>query len=449
MRDWSDYPDVLTEEEYAQLFSDQLELMEKHMNPMMARTLRALGSGLIEWRGEGSYLIDPRGKRYYDCMGAGGTFGIGHSHPKVIAAVKAQLDKAPLSTRAGISPGQAVLAEKLSEKVPGKLPFCAFLNSGTEAVEAALKLARLATNRKRFIGMHNGYHGMSIGTLSVGGIEYWRHNTPNLAEANLVKFMDLPSLEKAMGDDVAAVILEPVQWASACTVATPEYLRRVRALCDAHGALMIVDEIQTGLGRTGKWFALDYSGVVPDLICVGKVLSGAVCPISAVLYSAPVRAAEEARPLFNNSTFAGNPLACAAGLATLRVLEEEKMIERSAHLGDLLEKGFDELCRDFPDLAVGHRGLGLMRCLGTSAPAVGLVVQEMMREEHNILMTSMVHCPEVLRVSPPFCSSDEDLLKMLDTWRGMFEYLQKIGRDGVMGYLQDIANRVNAGAARN
>lgn len=447
MRDWTDYPDVLTEEEYAQMLADQFDLQEKHYNPMMARTLRALGSALVEWRGEGAFLIDPRGKRYYDCMGAGGTFGIGHSHPKVIAAVKKQLDRAPLSTRAGISPGQAFLAAALSEKVPGKLPFCSFLNSGTEAVEAALKLARLTTNRPKFIGMINGYHGMSIGTLSVGGIEYWRHNTPNLAEATLVPFMDLQALEKAMGDDVAAVVLEPVQWASGCTVATPEYLRRVRALCDAHGTLLIADEIQTGLGRTGKWFAMEYSGVVPDLICVGKVLSGAVCPVSAVLYSAQVRAAEESRPLFNNSTFAGNPLACAAGMATLKVLEEEKMIERAAHLGDMLEKGFDALCRDFPDMAVGHRGVGLMRCMGTTAPAIGLTFQEMMREEHGVLLTSMVHCPEVIRVSPPFCSTDADLQGLLDKWRSLFEYLHKIGPNGIRNYLQDLANRVNAGMA--
>ncbi|GMU54239.1 MAG: aminotransferase [Candidatus Xenobia bacterium] len=444
MRDWLDYPEVLDEAEYAQLLADQLDLQERHMNPTLARSLRALGSALVEWRGEGAYLIDPRGRRYYDCMGAGGTFGLGHAHPKVIEAVKRQLERAALSTRAGIVPGQAVLAARLSARVPGNLPFCAFLNSGTEAVEAALKLARLATGRPRFIGMHMGYHGMSIGTLSVGGIDYWKSGTPNLSDATIVPFLDVAALEKAMGPDVAAVILEPVQWASGCSVATPEYLRRVRALCDAHGALLIADEIQSGLGRTGRWFALDASGVVPDLICVGKVLSGAVCPVSAVLYSARVRAAEEARPLFNNSTFAGNPLACAAGVATLDALESEKLVERSAHLGNLLEKGFDELCRDFPDLAVGHRGVGLMRCLCTTAPAVGLTVQEMIREEHSILLTSMVHCPEVIRVSPPYVSSDADLKHLLETWRSLFDHMQKIGPQGINGYLMDIANRINS-----
>ncbi|MEW6277410.1 MAG: aspartate aminotransferase family protein [Candidatus Eremiobacterota bacterium] len=447
MRYWYEYGEVLDEEEYGRLFDEQIGLHERHLNPSMARNLRALGTGLIEWRGEGAYMLDPRGKRYYDCIGAGGALGLGHCHPDVIAAVKQQLDRFNISTRIGLVPAQANLMARLAEKVVGDLPFGYFGSTGTESVEAALKLARLVTNRPGFIGMRMGYHGMSTGTLSVSGIDYWRQGVPLLPECRLVPYGETVALEQALDSSVAAVVLEPVQWASACTVATPAYLRKVRELCDRNGSLLILDEIQSGLGRTGRWWAYEESGVVPDILCVGKVLSGGVIPISATMYSPRVRQAEEMRPLFNNSTFGGNPLACAAALATLDVMERDRLVERAAELGRQLEQGFDELCRDYPDLGQGHKGIGLMRCLKVPTPAAGLAVQEMMRDNYQCLVTAMIHAPDVLRVSPPFVSTDQDMGNLLEAFRDLFAYLRKIGPGGIQAFLQDLLNRLKPAAA--
>lgn len=401
--------DVVSEVEAAKILSETGEVLEECIVPFIAKAQRIMDSAFVEWRGEGKYVYTPDGKGFFDCVGGGGVFGLGFAHPDVVEAVVRQARRGGLVTRAGFVPGQAELATKLKEIAPKNLKYVYYGNSGTEAVEAAIKLARVSTGKKKLIGTDLGYHGMSIGTISLSGIGMWRDGIGPYVEAtSLVQHGNLASLEEAIDDDTAAVVLEPIQWASGCRVVDQEYFKEVKALCERHGALLILDEVQTGLGRTGKKFALEHWGVEPDILCVGKILSGGMVPVSAVLYTEQIHKAERMRPLFNNSSFGGNALACAAAITTINLLQD-RYFERARVLGDLMAKVFDDLVREFPGYIAGYHGHGLMRCIEFHTPIFGCVFGEWMRRDESILVAAMSHIPHFVRVSPPFICEDSDI----------------------------------------
>lgn len=401
--------DKLSAEESAKVFKDTAKGLEESVAPFIVKAQTVMENAFLEWRGEGKYIYTPDGKGLFDCVGAGGVFGLGFSHPDVVEAVVLQARRGGLATRAGFLPGQAELAAKLKAIAPDNLQHVYFGNSGTEAVEAAIKLARLSTGKKKLIGTKLGYHGMSIATISLSGIGMWRDGIgPYLEATELVTHGNLAELEEAMDDDTAAVVLEPVQWASGCKVVAQDYFQGVRELCDRYGAKFILDEVQTGLGRTGKKFALEHWNARPDILCTGKILSGGMVPVSAVLYTADVQKAERMRPLFNNSSFGGNPLACAAGITTLNLLSD-RYFERAEKLGDLMGDAFQELLDEFGYFLAGFHGLGLMRCLEFQNPLFGAVFSEWLRRDESILTAAMGHIPQFVRISPPFICDDEDI----------------------------------------
>lgn len=401
--------DTISAEEAETILLETGEVIEEVVNPYIALAQRVMGSAFVEWRGEGKYVYTPDGRGFFDCVGSGGVFGLGFAHPELVDTVVRQAKRGGLATRAGFLPGQAELATKLLAIAPDNLKHVYFGNSGTEAVEAALKLARVSTCKRKLIGTKLGYHGMSLATISLSGIEMWRDGIgPYLAGAKLVEHGNLEEMENMIDARTAAVVLEPIQWASGCKVVAKDYFQKVKAMCEEHGALLILDEVQTGLGRTGTKFALEHWGVEPDILCVGKILSGGMVPVSAVLYTKEVHKAERMRPLFNNSSFGGNPLACAAGITTLNLLED-RYFERSTILGDLLGKAFDELVADFGQLLSGYHGLGLMRCLEFTNPLFGAVFAEWMRRDESILVAAMGHIPQFVRISPPFICEDKDM----------------------------------------
>lgn len=438
---------ILTEEQASQLTESVLARLARHVSPVMARNLRILQEEFIEWRSAGCYVYDPRGRAFFDAVGAGGVFGLGHSHPRVVDAVRRQLDRGGLSVRIGLVPRHLELLERLSGVVPGGMPHGYIGNTGTEAMEAALKLARLTTGRPGILGMEMGYHGMSIATLSASGVPYWREGFPPLLDGcRMLPFGDLEAAEAAVDETTAAVVLEPVQWASGCSVAPPDYLQGLRRLCSERGALLLLDEIQTGLGRTGRWFAADHSGVVPDMIAVGKTLSGGVMPLSALMFNERVQEASNRRPLFNNSTFAGNPLACSAALATLDVLESEGLVERARELGEGLELGLDQLRTSFPAVVAGQRGQGLMRCMFTRDPRYGMMIASLLMREHHTLIASMSHAPHVLRLSPSFLTTDEELQRLVEVMGKACQAVQTMGLAGIDRYMREVVGRLEAGS---
>lgn len=431
--------EFITPEDFPAFRAQALQLVATHVNANVARIIEAVNEDIFEWSGQGSYFYDAQGRRFFDAATCGGVFALGHAHPKVVNAVCAQAKKGGLSSHAGFVPNHLQLLRRLSEIVPGHHAHGHIGSTGTEATEAALRLARLTTGRPKIVGTESGYHGMSITSLSVTGIPYCHLGTPREnADSIIIPYNDLKAADKALTEEVAAIILEPVQWAAGCRVASVEYLQGLRRLCDERGILLILDEIQTGLGRTGTWFAADRAGIVPDLITVGKALSGGMTPISAVMYGERIHQAEAKIPTFLNSTFAGNPLSCAAALATLDCIQQENLLKRVQELSAAVAAKFDELLKKYPDVVLFHNGLGLMRCLITRSAPFGSMMSALLLKEHGVLLPAMLYNPAILRISPPFNTSDDELAEFFAHLDAVCAQMQALGETGVQKLQTDI-----------
>ncbi|HLC66961.1 MAG TPA: putrescine aminotransferase [Candidatus Nanoarchaeia archaeon] len=321
----------------------------------------------LEWRGKDTFIEDVTGRKFIDCLGGYGIYNTGINHPKIVRAVKAQLGKMPLSSQELLDPLRGALAEMLGELAPGDIQESFFINNGTDAVEGAIKLARLYTGKTGIISTINGFHGKSMGSLSLmGKATYRKPFEPLLDHVHFVPFGDATALEieleklSRLGKEVGAFIVEPVQGEAGAIVPSPEYLPRVRKICNKFGILLILDEVQTGMGRTGRNFACEHWDVVPDILCVGKSLGGGVMPLSAFMSTKRIWKVLEENPFIHSTTFGGNPLACAAGIATINVLLKERLAERAAVQGTYFLHGLKDLQRKYPRLLLEVRGLGLL-----------------------------------------------------------------------------------------
>lgn len=380
----------------------------EHLNPGLAKLMQFAGFG-VEVQAEGMYITDQDGRQYLDFLGGYGVFSLGHRHPDVLKAVVDQLQKQPLSSKTFFNPVQGALARRLSEVAPEGLQYTFFSNSGTEAVEAALKMARAATGRSGFVSTEGGYHGKTLGALSVTGREKYRKPyLPLVPGASFLPYGDLTAAEAAINETTAAFIVETVQGEGGVHVAPPGYLAGLRAACDRAGALLIADEVQTGLGRTGKWFGCDHEGVRPDLMTLAKALGGGVMPIGATMGTAAVWNKVFAdNPLTHTSTFGGNPLACAAGLAVLDIMERDNLVERVATQGDRLQAALKEAFKDQP-LVAEVRGQGLLIGVEFAEDEVGeLVIAQMMKR--GVIAAYTLNNPRVIRMEPPFLVTDEQI----------------------------------------
>ena len=342
---------------------------------------------LVIDRAEGTNLYDAEGNAYIDGVSSLWCNVHGHRHPAIDAAIRAQLDRVAHSTMLGLSHEPAiVLAERLIAVAPAGLQRVFYSDSGSTAVEIALKMAfqwwvqRGETRRNRFICLQNAYHGDTIGAVSVGGIDLFHSLYRPLLfdswQARAGDAVHLRELLTAHGEQVAAVIVEPlVQGAAGMLMQPPGYLRRVRELCDEHDVLLICDEVATGFGRTGRMFACDHEEVTPDLLCVGKGLTGGYLPLAATLATERIYAGflgrfDEFRTFFHGHTFTGNPLACAAAIATLETFERERTLERLQPKIDLLARLLERQIEGLPDVAeVRHRGMMVGIELGGASPA--------------------------------------------------------------------------------
>ncbi len=330
-----------------------------------------------EWTGQGSVLVDALGREFLDILGGFGLYSYGIRHPRIVAAVKAQLDRSPQYSQELLDPLRAELGHVLALLTPGKIQYGFFANSGTEAVEGAMKLAKLYTGKKGFIAMLKGFHGKTLGSLSLIGKKVFRKPLlPLLDGVQHVPFGDADAVErllasaKAVGQDIAAVVAEPIQGEAGAIVPPDAFWPRLREVCNHYGVLLIADEVQTGFGRTGKIFGVDHWHVAPDIMCFGKALGGGVVPLSAFFSTPEIWSCLEPNPFMHTTTTGGNPLACASALAAITVLIEEDLAGQAKLKGEYVLNQLEILKARYPGVLAKARGLGLL--LGMEFPTDGI-----------------------------------------------------------------------------
>ncbi len=409
------------------LYDETYDNYKAFVNPPLARVMKLSGAP-VAVRAHGSTIWDHAGKAYLDFAGGYGVFTLGHTHARVIAAVRDQLDVMALSGKTMFEPLVGRLARALAAIAPGDLAISFFCNSGTEAVEGALKLARAATGRTKLVATTNAYHGKTIGALSASGRDAYKTPFgPLLPDVVHVPYGDSDALSRVL-HDAAAFIVEPVQGEGGVVVPPLGYLRRARDLCDAAGALLIADEVQTGLGRCGYTFACERDGIVPDVMTLAKGLSGGVMPIGAyVARPAAWNAAYAKSPLAHTSTFGGNPLACAAALAALDVLRDDDLAVAARTLGDRLLAGACAIASEYPSVVREARGLGLLVGVElTSEGYGGTIVPEMLKRGVTAAWT--LNAQNVIRLEPPLVVTAAEIDVALDALRaGVAAAFERLG----------------------
>ncbi|VVB92451.1 [LysW]-aminoadipate semialdehyde/glutamate semialdehyde transaminase [uncultured archaeon] len=344
----------------------------------------------------GAVVTDVNGKEYIDCVAGIAVNNVGHCHPAVVDAIKRQAEQLIHVSNLYYTENQALLAEELSKLTMLDRVF--FCNSGAEAVEGALKLARKASGKKEFVATEHAFHGRTRGALSVTHKEKYRKPFEPLAPAVFVPYNDADAIRAAINENTAGVILEPVQGEGGVIIPSDGYLKEVREICDEKDTLLILDEVQTGFGRTGKWFAKEHSGIIPDIMTTAKAMGGGF-PMGAML------AREEVASNFvrgdHASTFGGNALACAAAIANIEVIKKEKLVKRSEELGDYLVKRLEGLNKDY---VKEIRGKGLMVGMELSIKCEDIVSKA---REQGVLLNCTSE--SVLRFVPPLTITKEQL----------------------------------------
>src|SRR6202035_3643599 len=410
---------------------ENYELHARHLNPTLVEVLRITGFDRVYVRAEGAYLYDRDGNGYLDFLSGYGVFNMGRNHPTIKKAIRDTLDlDLPNMVQVDCSLLSGLLAEALLKKAPSHLEAVFFCNSGTEAVEGAIKFARAATGRSKIISLKGCYHGLSYGSLSVTGSGNFQEGFgPFLADVARVRLGDLDALERLLRKgDAAAFLFEPVQ-GKGVNFPADDFYQRAQSFCRTHGTLMICDEVQSGMGRTGKWWALQHWDLEPDIITVAKSLSGGFVPCGAIVTRRAIYQkvfSRLDRAVVHSSTFGRNNLAMACGLAALDVLEKEKLIQNSAILGQkLLEKL--EALRAKHSLIKEVRGKGLMIAIEFHEPpqfALKLAWRIMHRIDHGLFAQLVIvpllsrhrvltqvagHNMDVIKILPPLIITEKEV----------------------------------------
>ena len=365
---------------------------------------------LVLVEGRGARVRDAEGREYVDLTGGWGVTCIGHSHPALVEAICAQAGRLMQTTNLFYTQSQLDLLDRISPLLPPGLTRSFFVSSGAEAMDGALKLAHRATGRTKFVSTLNGFHGRTIGALSVIGQA--KHRDPYralLPEPVFVPFGDLAAARAAIDDRTAAFVVEPIQGEGGVNVPPPRYLAALQELCHEHGALLILDEIQTGIGRTGKLFACEHEGVSPDVMTLGKGLGGGF-PVAAFVTTEDVAATVSLGD--HGGTYAGNPLACAAANAVLRVVTQEQLSERAAELGERVMQRLRKFAAENKGVVDDVRGRGLL--IGMSlTDAERAATLSLRAAEAGVLLN--VTAGRVMRLFPALNIPEEDLWPALET----------------------------------
>ncbi len=399
---------TMTRQDKARIFA----LFGRYINRNQIKYLSAGHLDVFETRRLGVGFTDPvSGCRMYDCFTAAGCFNVSRHNPEVMAALADAADELDMGSSLLSSPLKVELARRLAALAPGDLNHVIFAAGGGEAVECALKLARAATGRKQIVSTVKAYHGHTGFALSANGKEHYRHCfEPLMPEFTFVPFNDLEAMAKVVSNQTAAIILEPVQGEAGIFPATEAYLRGLRDLCDKNGALLVFDEIQTGFGRTGRMFAAEHSGVVPDIMTVAKSLGGGLYANAATIYrDIPLlRNFTAQHPDFHETHCGGGDIACKVSLKVLDYLEEHRLCENAARQGARLKEALQELMRANPKIIREVRGIGLMVGLEYVEEFLGPMMSDALAK-HGVFAAYSGNAPQVMRFMMPITVSDAEL----------------------------------------
>lgn len=371
----------------------------------------------VEWRDEGERIYDIHGEEFIDCLGGFGIFMCGHRNPEILKVVQAQLEKQALHSQELIDPLRGYLAKAVADITPGDLQYCFFTNGGAEAVEMALKLARISSGGRWYISAIDGFHGKTMGAISIGGKDTYRAPyTPMIQQVQHVEYGDAEAIRKAIqnlhhvGEKVAAVVLEPIQGEAGIIIPPKGYLQEVRKICDELGVYLIFDEIQTGMGRTGTMFRCEAEGVVPDILTYGKAFGGGIMPITGIIARPQLwgKQLQDNPWILGSPTFGGNPLCCAAALATIKYMLDNDIPTKATEKGEHLKAGLQEVANKYPEVIQEVRGVGVMLGVEFNSCELGYSISKGLFSRRVMTAGTLVNA-KTIRFEPSATISHEDI----------------------------------------
>src|SRR5471030_1250770 len=414
----------LSNDEKEQMTKDTVNYFNNYVSPgwLKYRKSVSTNAAVLEWTDEGSYCTGLYGEKFIDCLGGFGIYTCGHRNEEILNVVKAQLDHQALHSQELLDPLRGYLAKAVADITPGDLEYCFFTNGGAEAVEMALKLARIATGGRWYISTVGAFHGKTMGAISIGGKSTYRvPYTPMVQQVQHVEYGNAEDIRKvirnlhAVGEKVAAVILEPIQGEAGIIIPPKEYLAEVREICDEYGVALIFDEIQTGMGRTGTMWRCEAEGVTPDIMTYGKAFGGGIMPITGIICN-PKMWTEELvdNPwLLGSPTFGGNPVCCSAALATIKYMLENDVPGQCKEKGEYLKAGLDKLWKKYPTVIDEVRGTGLMLGVEFCEGDVGYSVAKGLFKRGVMTAGTLVNA-KCIRFEPTAVISKEDMDNVIE-----------------------------------
>ncbi len=427
------HAESLSQDQAQALARMTVENFANHYNPGFLQYRKSVTEGgdfaAVEWSGRGATFTDVLGRSFIDCLGGYGLLSLGWSHQKVIAAVKAQLDRAPMPTQELLDWPRGMLADLLSKITPGDIQYAFFVSSGTEAIEGAMKFAKAATGKSGFIAAVRGFHGKTAGSLSLmGKAKFRKPAMPLLSNVYHVPYGDAAAVEQQLriarevGNEIAAVVMEPVQGEAGAIVPPNDFWPRLRALCDEYEVLLIADEVQTGLGRTGALWGVNHWNVTPDIICSAKALGGGVMPIGSFMASERIWKTFIDDPFFHTTTTGGNPLACAAAIATINVVLEDDLPRQAAEKGDYFIERLQSLAARYDNVYEKITGKGLLIGQHFHDAEIGYKVSAGLFHR-GVLISGTLTNAQTIRIEPPlvieYDEIDEVLNRLEDTLKAV------------------------------
>lgn len=424
--------DELTDADKKAIHDESIQNFNENVNPgwLEYRKSVSTDAAFVEWEDEGDVFRDLNGTEFIDCLGGFGIFACGHGNPEIRKTVQAQLNRYALHSQELVDPLRGYLAKILGLCTPGDLQYSFFCNGGAEAVEMALKLARLATGGRWYISTIGAFHGKSMGAISMGGKGAYREDyIPMVQQVQHVEYGNAAAAETAVknlqtvGEKVAAIIVEPIQGEAGVIIPPEGYLKQLREIADKYGVCLIFDEIQTGLGRTGTLWRCEHEGVCPDIMTFGKASSGGLVPITGIIArpwtyeKSGVGTGQEGK-MFDNPwilgspTFGGNPLACSAFISTLKFMLENDIPKQSKEKGDYYLAGLKKLQEKYPTVLTDFRGSGMLICMEFPEAEVGYEVTKNLFARNVMTAGTLVNAKTV-RIEPPITQAYETIDKVL------------------------------------